>query len=601
MEAARLDRFNRLNYKSCPWHTKQPRVLFQHIRAANARFLESRDLHLHGWDQFNDDHYLWCCSVAIFTSNCIEDTGLSLSDTQRLVMTSLRGGELAEVLPTSQRLRDVSQHAAAFSFLCRAKLGQPLSVELVLDTHRILMAGSKREDGFEVPAGQFRAGEVIIGRHNQACVPPALAQKLIEALVVAYNKHKDDFDPFVLAAWLKHVFVHIHPFDDGNGRLSRLPFPVSLLRGGFNHKDKKNYQSCVAHGPPVGSIAKSLEYLLKSFSAFVLESVHSHWCSFWERARFVFPCRLEIPVPPGFLPLPWLTSAEQEDFEPTIMLSEAQNYVDKQSYSGQAKEEVIRKVALERALACVTYSRRVPSPHHRESIARILRPVVIGEPVNDSQLLAELRGLHEEQPGVRRPEETLGMARAYHYLCERSRAKELSVELIIDTHKHLMPIKGGLLRTNDAYIGAHLFPPACSIADSLESLVLSFNRRRAETRASSQDGPCVLAAWLMYELLAIHPFEDGNGRLSRLLLNWVLLSFGMPFPVTFDSEPGALKSAHKKLMAAIVAGRLFAGCPSVLATRVLLSVRNTWQRIYSELDMVEEQSGNQERITSVSN
>jgi fido (protein-threonine AMPylation protein) len=32
-----------------------------------------------------------------------------------------------------------------------------------------------------------------------------------------------------------------------------------------------------------------------------------------------------------------------------------------------------------------------------------------------------------------------------------------------------------------------------------------------------------LAVWIHAEVIGIHPFEDGNGRTSRLLMNWMLL------------------------------------------------------------------------------
>lgn len=41
--------------------------------------------------------------------------------------------------------------------------------------------------------------------------------------------------------------------------------------------------------------------------------------------------------------------------------------------------------------------------------------------------------------------------------------------------------------------------------------------------------PLVIVANFIFELLAIHPFEDGNGRLSRALINLMLLQFGYAF------------------------------------------------------------------------
>ena len=47
--------------------------------------------------------------------------------------------------------------------------------------------------------------------------------------------------------------------------------------------------------------------------------------------------------------------------------------------------------------------------------------------------------------------------------------------------------------------------------------------------------PVELAALLHYQFVLIHPFDDGNGRISRLLLNYVLLKNGFP-PVIIKSE-----------------------------------------------------------------
>ncbi|KAL0581544.1 hypothetical protein V5O48_000473 [Marasmius crinis-equi] len=41
---------------------------------------------------------------------------------------------------------------------------------------------------------------------------------------------KDGIDPFAAAAWVSHTFVTIHPFEDGNGRMSRMLASIPLLR-----------------------------------------------------------------------------------------------------------------------------------------------------------------------------------------------------------------------------------------------------------------------------------------------------------------------------------------------------------------------------------
>lgn len=40
--------------------------------------------------------------------------------------------------------------------------------------------------------------------------------------------------------------------------------------------------------------------------------------------------------------------------------------------------------------------------------------------------------------------------------------------------------------------------------------------------------PIALAALLHYKFVLIHPFDDGNGRISRLLMNYVLIKNGLP-------------------------------------------------------------------------
>ncbi|MCB9307813.1 MAG: Fic family protein [Lewinellaceae bacterium] len=56
-------------------------------------------------------------------------------------------------------------------------------------------------------------------------------------------------------------------------------------------------------------------------------------------------------------------------------------------------------------------------------------------------------------------------------------------------------------------------------------------------KESSEVHPVIAAARLHYDFIRIHPFDDGNGRIARLLMNYHLLKQGYP--------PVVIKSANK--------------------------------------------------------
>ncbi|NQZ58473.1 MAG: Fic family protein, partial [Lentisphaeraceae bacterium] len=65
------------------------------------------------------------------------------------------------------------------------------------------------------------------------------------------------------------------------------------------------------------------------------------------------------------------------------------------------------------------------------------------------------------------------------------------------------------------------------------------------------EGACIIeaAAWITHSFLMIHPFCDGNGRMSRILLNSILMSIGkMPFPIAIR---GSAKKEKREYMKAL--------------------------------------------------
>ena len=67
----------------------------------------------------------------------------------------------------------------------------------------------------------------------------------------------------------------------------------------------------------------------------------------------------------------------------------------------------------------------------------------------------------------------------------------------------------------------HLPPQPYLIKPQMEAFIIEYNKKVDENIH-----PVVIAAYLHDELVKIHPFIDGNGRTSRLLMNLYLLSKG---------------------------------------------------------------------------
>jgi Fic family protein len=65
---------------------------------------------------------------------------------------------------------------------------------------------------------------------------------------------------------------------------------------------------------------------------------------------------------------------------------------------------------------------------------------------------------------------------------------------------------------------------------------------RSNDLMNSSENPVIKAARISYDFVAIHPFPDFNGRMSRLIMNMVLLREGLPFLVALK---GNKKEKHK--------------------------------------------------------
>ncbi|MCD7725379.1 MAG: Fic family protein [Clostridiales bacterium] len=129
--------------------------------------------------------------------------------------------------------------------------------------------------------------------------------------------------------------------------------------------------------------------------------------------------------------------------------------------------------------------------------------------------------------------EVVNHKKAYQYVKECIQQGLLLDEKIVkDIHALLMEniLTGGIYRREEVTIsGASHTPPA---GNEMYSQIKNFYAELAE---KNHLNGVELAAWTHAEFVRIHPFADGNGRTSRLLMNYQLLSKGF-LPVSVAKE-----------------------------------------------------------------
>ena len=190
----------------------------------------------------------------VWLSNTLEDTlpkGLNKKKADEILTQAY---DMVDDLPhvNEPGVSQLLQHLKAFKYLCQKPKGSEslsdLTEDMIKQTHKIMMRGLKNEQGLGINPGAYRNGPVCAGGYvfpSHSCIPDAMAR-----IVKEYNeKFSQPHDRYQLASWLHLNVVTLHPFLDGNGRISRLLWCYSLMRDGqpfptvltSGHKKSQNH------------------------------------------------------------------------------------------------------------------------------------------------------------------------------------------------------------------------------------------------------------------------------------------------------------------------------------------------------------------------
>jgi len=187
-----------------------------------------------------------------------------------------------------------SEGLARIMWDATTNLAAPLDENRLLQWHSWLFAG---DDGFlasQIRIGDWRGNEpmqVVSGRIDRPTVhfeaPPrdGLEARMAE-FVAWFNASRDDaaLDPLLRAAIAHFWFVTLHPFDDGNGRITRALTDLALAQGEQQSirfyamsvailADRKGYYQQLENAQKIASAAGSID--LTPWLGWFLNTLHS--------------------------------------------------------------------------------------------------------------------------------------------------------------------------------------------------------------------------------------------------------------------------------------------------------------------------------------
>lgn len=161
-----------------------------------------------------------------------------------------------------------------------------------------------------------------------------------------------------------------------------------------------------------------------------------------------------------------------------------------------------------------------------------------GSAMNDEEIARLLRGLKAKQPKGRDEEEVAGYADLLGRIFDHSQTLKLTEGHILQFHEILLhfankdTLHKGKYKTTDNVVVIRnpggedvvLFRPTPPylVKKEMDEAILWTN----EHIDGHEFHPLLVIANFIFEFLAIHPFHDGNGRLSRALTNLLLLQSG---------------------------------------------------------------------------
>jgi len=164
-----------------------------------------------------------------YSSNAIEGNTYTLEETKVILEDGITiGGH------SLREFYEVEGHGKAYDYMFSLIKKRNITEEDILFCHQLF---SKNIPNF-ISSGEYRKTEVLISGSKKILPKAENVPIEMNAYIEWTNKKRNNFHPVMFAAEAHRKLVNIHPFTDGNGRISRLVmntflyqdklFPVSI-------------------------------------------------------------------------------------------------------------------------------------------------------------------------------------------------------------------------------------------------------------------------------------------------------------------------------------------------------------------------------------
>lgn len=192
-----------------------------------------------------------------YNSQAIEGSTLSLKDTRFLVEDGIAPNKFIKDIDETR------EHHKLFLEMLDYK--KEISLQLVLFWHKRLF----EKTYFEI-AGKIRNHDVKVAGSKTTFPNYLEVDYLIEEFFKWYEKNKNKYNGVELAALVHLKFVSIHPFTDGNGRISRLLMNFVLYKKGFPMLDidyikRESYYNALEKANLNNTNDYFVDYIMKKF------------------------------------------------------------------------------------------------------------------------------------------------------------------------------------------------------------------------------------------------------------------------------------------------------------------------------------------------